>query len=138
MQNNFFEKIALLVILCSMMISFANSCDCLAAKPEDNFNNSAAVFAGSVTAIHKVENKNRVTFSTTTIWKGPKENSISILTDIDPGMCELDFQKGKNYLVYAYATGSANTLSANMCSRTALLENACEDLQILALKRLIY
>lgn len=70
-------------------------------------------------------------------WKGAQKRKIFLLTSqvkFSDGSsmisdCDLSFEKGNHYLVYAY--GKENRLQTSACSRTARLEKAKKDLKSL-------
>ncbi len=70
-------------------------------------------------------------------WKGAAKREIVLLTNharfsdgsTSVSDCDLLFDKGKRYLIYAY--GAENELQTSACSRTARLERAKKDLKLL-------
>ena len=82
--------------------------------------------------------------------KGIKSQTADVSTGGGGGDCGIPFEKGQLYLVYAYRSesealsssisrtvtndgrpGKAAQLSANICSRTHLLENAIDDVELI-------
>ncbi len=70
-------------------------------------------------------------------WKGALKQQIVLLTNharFSDGStsisdCDLSFDEGKRYLIYAY--GAENELKTGACSRTARLKSAKKDLKLL-------
>jgi len=55
-------------------------------------------------------------FRLTEIFKGAKNEEISVITEMTPEACGYDFQLKGNYLVYAYADG--DRFRTSICTRT--------------------
>ncbi len=96
-----------------------------------------AVFVGKVVAmdiptglIISSADPVRVTFSVSSVWKGSDDKTLIVITKRDSASCGYPFEEDKEYLVYAYIDEQAD-LHANLCSRTALLSDAQEDLALL-------
>lgn len=74
----------------------------------------------------------QVSFTVEKYWKGVMTEPIIIYTGQGNGDCGIPFEEGESYLVYAYIDDEGDypdgNLHANMCSRTALLYYAEEDL----------
>ncbi len=74
-------------------------------------------------------------------WKGTAKKEAVLITNeakfsdgsTSVSDCDLSFEKGKRYLIYAY--GKKNELQTNACSRTAALKNAKNDLKRLGAGR---
>jgi hypothetical protein len=70
-------------------------------------------------------------------WKGAPKQQIVLLTNharfsdgsTSVSDCDLLFNEGKRYLIFAY--GAENRLQTSACSRTARLEKAKKDLKLL-------
>lgn len=118
-----------------MLISPTRAFACSCAMPTSvsaELRNSGAVFAGKVirsestgsmfSAYHQMS----VTFQVSEVWKGPVEDTIVVTTGMGGGDCGSGFVMDEEYLVFAYGTGPYGT---SMCSRTALLSAATEDLE---------
>jgi hypothetical protein len=107
----------------------AHACSCMMPEaPEASLSKSDAVFAGTVTDIaSKEQGMSRiVTFSADRAWKGITEKTVSVSTALDSAACGIDFQIGKAYVVYAYASEEGG-LSASLCSRTHEVSAASID-----------
>lgn len=80
---------------------------------------SQAVFVGKVVQV--VQNPEAygvsVNFLVERVWKGKLSREVTILTGQGGGDCGYRFEVGESYLVYA--SGSNESLSTNICHRTA-------------------
>ncbi|NLF63841.1 MAG: hypothetical protein GX579_04500 [Chloroflexi bacterium] len=113
----------------------AVACSCLPPPPPLAAREQAvAVFAGTVTAVDDFSlsplrssaDPIHVTFAVSDVWKGEVTTETVITTARDSASCGFEFSTGQDYLVYAYA--GEGGLQTNLCSRTALLSDAGEDL----------
>jgi hypothetical protein len=118
----------------------AYACSCaLPGPPDEELANAAAVFSGRVVSIVKPINFGsissadpiEVTFQVQEVWKGSVSLTTTITTSRSGASCGYTFQKGNEYIVYAY--GSENNLSVSLCSRTQPLEAAKVDLEELGI-----
>lgn len=98
--------------------------------PKTALKQSAAVFAGEVTAIEPAGRQLSVTFKITTTWKGTKGKTITVKTNASSAACGCSFKKGTKYLVYC-PKSKARTLSTNLCTRTKAYAAAKADLKAL-------
>ena len=117
----------------------AYACKCaVPGSPSEEMEKFHAVFAGEVLTIHHSFDPNAssfspddittVGFSVSTVWKGAVEENTTLTTPPTGGSCGFAFLEGEEYVVYAYKpTGDESRLSASICSRTALLQEAQED-----------
>jgi hypothetical protein len=66
-----------------------------------------------------------------TTWKAAEGKEVVLYTANDSAACGYNFEKGKSYLVYAHSQkrGEEKVLGTNICTRTALLSDAKEDLK---------
>lgn len=137
-------KRTVLVILsfCLFLLSYASSvsaCSCVETPGvEAALEQSDAVFHGKVLDIRENTGKYRygrhVLFEVMKTWKGIEDSQVIIKTGLGGGDCGFDFQVGQEYVVYAYESemyGDEKALVAIICSRTAEIGEAEEDLQIL-------
>ncbi len=94
---------------------------------------AAAVFAGKVLAVEEPVGAGmdvpRATFDVATVWKGPREDRISIAAAPDAPLCGYTFEREHAYLVYAYSTDEG--LATTICHRTRPLTDAQADLAAL-------
>ncbi len=72
-----------------------------------------------------------VRFAVSERFVGAKENFVEVTTGMGGGDCGLDFERGRGYLVYAYRNQTTRELYTGVCTRTAYLENAAEDIAYL-------
>jgi hypothetical protein len=72
--------------------------------------------------------KNQVSFRNITDIKWTYNHNNIIWTSESSASCWVNFQKWKEYIVYAYENGKKE-IWASLCSRTNLTENADEDLE---------
>lgn len=112
----------------------AYACSCMKLTPEEGLSSSHAVFSGEVTNITKNEATRfgglEVTLRVKKVWKGAPSEEIKVHTAGSSAACGYPFVQGKTYLVYA-VHDDADPMRVSLCSRTALLEDAGEDLQFL-------
>ena len=94
-----------------------------------------AVFAGLVTNIDKPAvmtntlDQNKITFNASRAWKGIDRNPVYVYSSGSSASCGYEFEEGKEYLVYAH--DEEGKLGTGLCTRTALLADATEDLAAL-------
>lgn len=118
----------------SAPVTYACSC-AMPGSPTEEMAKSGAVFSGKVIEIVD-RNKNGLTHSSADpmevvitvdeIWKGIDESQVVVVTERDSASCGFQFEVDKNYIVYASKDG--DQLRASLCSRTALLSAAVDDL----------
>ena len=117
----------------------ASACSCLPTTPQQSLKNSREVFAGKVIDIVDQSDRNpetsdslggfKVIFEVSKVWKGKLEKQQVVLTSDSSASCGYNFEKGKEYLVYA--NGQGTQLQTGLCSGTTLLANAQRDLAVL-------
>ena len=111
------------------------ACSCAErSSPSEALERADAVFMGravSVSYVEKVRGEQTyidsviTKFNVTAVWKGP----ISETAYVDHGgPCGTRFDVGEEYIVYAYNFGRRTGLTTGLCSRTARLSWAMEDL----------
>lgn len=110
-------------------ITYACSC-APPPPPQEAMAGAAAVFAGTVSGIAPAGAGGLlVTFDLQQSWKGPAEPQLTITTSDNSASCGVAFSEGESYLVYGFAQDGQ--LATNLCSRTAPLANAGDDLATL-------
>ena len=72
----------------------------------------------------------RVTLEVRRVWKGDVAERIDIYTANECCICGYPFERGKEYLIYAYRLPSGR-LATTICSRTRPMSRAREDLDAL-------
>ncbi len=114
----------------------AHACSCADRKsPLKELGRARAVFVGEVieVSVSKETPKDdpefafAVKFRVETFWKGIKSSEIVVSSSQGIVPCGGKFRVGEKWLVYAYG----KYLQADICTRTALLTNAKEDLKAL-------
>lgn len=112
----------------------AFACSCMKLTPAEGLSSSHAVFSGEVIRIEKNETTKfgglEVTLRVHEVWKGAPDEEVKVHTAGTSAACGYPFVLGKQYLVYA-VRDEADPLRVSLCSRTALLEDAGEDLEFL-------
>jgi len=136
------KKIFLLIILASLFIGSvpnkAYACSCLSANsPLHSLEGSDAVFLGKVTNTEGIPRGDEefvgaddvmITFEVSKVWKGPPSKTLVVVTALEGATCGLgrSFMIGEEYIVYASSEGGE--LRTHLCTRTAHITTAQEDL----------
>ena len=128
----------LLLIVFSFIATAAHelkACSCFPKPlPTDAVAQADAVFAGKVEKVEPVVSRvssfRRIKITVTSVWKGDREAATEIFTALDGAACGYDFQVNATYLMYAYKNESGR-LQTDICTRTALISRAREDLDYL-------
>lgn len=107
----------------------ALACSCNTQPPSEAFENSAAVFTGTVTDIQHNTGSYSVQFSVKEAWKGLSDSQATVTTSDNDGTCGYDFEQGVKYIVYTY--GNEESMQTGICSRTQPIADAYEDLAYL-------
>ena len=117
-----------------------HACKCAQpGSPSEELEKFSAVFAGRVVSIQhsydpdgvsvSPEDRTTVGIEVSAVWKGIVHEDMYITTPPTGGSCGFGFIKGEDYIVYAYDSPYADGgYTAGICSRTALLVQAQEDL----------
>ena len=120
-----------------------HACSCLQpGTPSEELGKSSAVFAGKVVSIQHSydpnaasvfpEDRTTIGFEVSTVWKGAVQEDMHITTPPTGGSCGFTFIEGEEYIVYAYDSAYADGgYTVNICSRTALLDQAQADIDAL-------
>lgn len=135
-KNNFiFTIVAALSFLC-LGFERAQACTCAPSySPSYAFENAQAVFVGTVSEITKPEydEKNpksyrrpKVIFKVQEAFKGVTEKEFTLIQG-GGADCIYNFKENESYLVYARSGETG--FYAFLCSRTAVLKNAAQDLE---------
>ena len=108
------------------------ACSCLEPdSPSEALAEADAVFLGRAVSVSEVHDgrtfRNTVTteFNVAAVWKGPVKPTVQISSEADGAACGYYFAEGVEYVVYAYSGGA---LWTGLCSRTAPLSRALDDL----------
>lgn len=96
------------------------------------------IFVGKVLTVGRIEGsgdlrwmRRLVRFEVREAFKGVQPGEIEVVTGAGGGDCGYDFREGRTYLVYAHRNQATGQLGAGICSRTAPVEEAGEDLEYL-------
>lgn len=112
----------------------ASACSCMRLTPSEGFTSSYAVFTGEVVDISRNTSTHfggiEVTLRVQKLWKGDPAEEIKVHTAGSSAACGYGFVKGTSYLVYA-VRDDADPLRVSLCSRTAPVDQAKEDLSAL-------
>jgi hypothetical protein len=128
-----------LVVLCLGLASLAHpseasACSCMQLSPSEGLSSSYAVFTGEVIEIQPNDATRfgglEVTLRVKQVWKGELDEQIKVHTAGSSAACGYGFVKGSTYLVYA-VRDDADPLRVSLCSRTAPIDDAKEDLDFL-------
>ena len=107
----------------------ASACSCLALSFEEQRERASAIFEGRVD-VDRVEGSERVlVLRVTQAWRGIEHETVEVRTPTQSAACGFSFEVGQHYLVYASGEGGA--LQVSLCSRTARMDDASEDRQLL-------
>ncbi|WP_010275073.1 hypothetical protein [Paenibacillus senegalensis] len=129
-------SVLLLVVGLGISAQPAQACSCaINLDPLSEASRSSAVFSGKVLEIREEkhaagERIKKVLIEVDQIWKGIDQNQMWIYTAYSEPACGVDFDKGQSYLIYAMAD-EGGRLNVSLCSRTASIQLAGEDLQAL-------
>ena len=112
----------------------ASACSCMKLTPSEGLTSSSAVFTGEVIDIEKNTATRfgglEVTLRVKKIWKGERREEIKVHTAGSSAACGYRFDEGVTYLVYAISD-EADPMRVSLCSRTAPVDQAKEDLDFL-------
>lgn len=115
----------------------AYACSCSPPGPSVlSYFDYDAVFSGRVVNIVNPEPRGNIVSSADPVninfevyksYKGVDGKSVAITTALSGASCGYDFEKDKEYLVYAYKDNNDN-LSVSLCSNTSLLSESQKDI----------
>lgn len=135
MHKKFFISILGLTLLGILIFpqNELHACSCIPPPPPaDEFENSDAVFMGTVTSF-KIEDSDshlkKAKIQVHTIWKGDKALASEVFTGLGDADCGFGFEVGETFLIYAHL--SEDRLFTSICSRTSHVSMATEDLDFL-------
>ena len=116
------------------------ACSCVQpGSPSEELEKFSAVFAGRVISIEHSydpngrtvtrDDRSTIGFEVSAVWKGTVHEDMYITTPPTGGTCGFTFDVGEEYIVYAYDSPYEDGgYSTGICSRTALLGGAQQDL----------
>ena len=126
------------LILASVAVLFlydaAYGCRCLPGKPSADLSRALAVFSGKVVKVtfkqppHEV-GRYTVAFEVERIWKGEPQKRMILITRTTS--CDVHFQEGETYLVFASVLYDGSGLTTHKCTRTGLVADRREDIELL-------
>lgn len=125
----------MLILTAMWMVPMAGNngafgCSCATPKStNETYQESDAVFAGKAVDIMSKDHTNTVQFEVRMAWKGISESTVFVRTADSGSMCGYSFERGRDYLVYAY--NGSDYLSSGSCGRTQPLETAFSDMAYL-------
>ncbi|MBX7173334.1 MAG: hypothetical protein K1X72_20365 [Pyrinomonadaceae bacterium] len=142
MRIKFFCSVFLLVLI---LFGFENAkaCECMGReKPTTEFRKTPVIFVGTVKSVNSVDSRKfgyeynrydlQTTFSVNEAFKGVKGNEIDIFSSSQGTACGIEFQKGEQYLVYAYDDGEKKRFyNTDICTRTRFTENKEDEIAVL-------
>ncbi|WP_078379186.1 hypothetical protein [Sutcliffiella halmapala] len=126
-------KVLILFFLLTLFsLPFASTsfaCSCLPpGSPSQELDKSDAVFTGEVTGIKgKYNSTVEAKINVKESWKGIDATEVTVYTANDSASCGIDFEVGKEYIIYAYLEDGNYT--TYLCTRTAELSYAQEDIK---------
>jgi hypothetical protein len=129
------KKATLLVALFLTLIQLnAFACKCRQQTIEENMASADHVFSGKVMKIKKSQSSLTVFVRVAKQFKGKiRFKTIEIMTASESAACGVNFQKGKEYVIYAN-NGDKKCLNTSSCTRTT--ESVKEETEgILAIKK---
>lgn len=139
-----FQKPILLICFAIALLKFAATeafaCSCRQKSSVCNaFGNANAVFIGKVIEGKSAERMSDMLkagtrdltfkFKVSRGFVGAKtDQTIEVHTGFGFGDCGFPFEKGEEYIVYAYQSGDSKVLSTGICTRTTHISRAEEDI----------
>ena len=114
----------------------AFACSCAPPlPPQQELAESSAVFAGEVVATEELnggqpDSELVARVAVTEVWKGEVHEVVEVRTAADGAMCGVGFEVGREMLIYA-GVGDDDRFGTHLCTRTASLDRAEEDLAAL-------
>ena len=134
-------KVTVMAVLIISLISLgehlgarpAHGCSCVLLTPAQAFDRADSVFVGEAAEMKAHSglfgkssiDPTTVVFTVNEVWKGPRQESITIKTMRSEVSCGFEFAIGLRYLVYA------RDGQTGLCDRTALAIQSEEDLAVL-------
>ncbi len=112
------------------------ACSCIEPSPSEMLAESDVVFIGRVVSVSEAGSLNswdlfQTEFYVSAFWKGPVHQTMYIRSQAHGASCGYQFNKGVEYLVYAYYSDYADGLWTGLCSRNTPLSGAMIDLAAL-------
>src|SRR4030095_10117695 len=119
-----------------LFTDYASACSCARrGAPCEDYKTAPAIFIALVTSIDPVrENSDALTFAHLSVeqpFKGINQPTVKMLQGRGGGDCSFVFEKGVRYLLYAAYSEDIGSFHTHICTRSARLEYAGEDLAYL-------
>ncbi len=113
----------------------AAACSCvMPPPPQEAMASAAAVFEGTVTDVRGPKDdqsgSREVDLRIGRRFKGAEADTVTVTTAGSSAACGYNFELGRTYLVYA-GEEDGGQLATSLCSRTARIEDAGDDLSAL-------
>lgn len=129
-------KVALIAVVAFWLHVSAPSaaaCSCVEFSPAQAFERADSVFVGEVVSFNirsglfgqSSVDPSTVEFSVSEVWKGPRQETLTIRSVRSEASCGYEFQEGLRYLVYAREG------QTGLCDGTSLAFHASEHLAAL-------
>ena len=133
-----------ILLFCSLTIIIPEktyACSCAVnSDPNKAIEEAEAVFSGKVLNIKQGREQNGIVgaieyrdvnlFEVQETWKGINQSQVMVYDNGGDASCGVNFEESKSYLVYTYKNKEGD-LYTSLCSRTAEISKAGEDLTIL-------
>jgi hypothetical protein len=130
--KNFFAITTLSIILL-VETNSGRACSCLPpSPPAQAFAEADAVFMGKIISFELIPDMRRrvAKINVLKIWKGKKSAAEMVFTGLNDADCGYNFQVDETYVIYAYEVDNDKLLT-HICTRTAPIHRAAEDLEFL-------
>lgn len=129
MKNSLF-KVGFLSLLSLTLMSplvtpapRVHACSCvIPGTPVEEMEKSDAVFSGQVIEMESTPTGYVVSLEVFEFWKGDVPEEVTVQTGMGGGDCGFNFERGKNYMVYAHAAEEGYMVYS--CGLTSLLADA--------------
>ena len=133
---NRLKRVTLAVTLLLFGSEAALACRCAIPAASADLSPYAAVFMGRVVESKRVGASERVKFRVARVWKGEAVAEVTLILQraSDPRVissCDIGFQKGEHYLVYARKWRDGQALTTHKCTRTRRVAQARQDFAVL-------
>ncbi|RAP75920.1 hypothetical protein [Paenibacillus montanisoli] len=142
-MRRYLIALTLLVTVSLMLVSQphrAFACSCASVEPKEAIEQAEAVFIGTLVQVKQqrkqpgivgpIEYRDANLFEVTTVFKGVNQSQVIVYDNGAEESCGIDLTAGQSYLVYVYANKEGEYYTS-LCSRTAELSKAGEDISLL-------
>lgn len=131
--------ISLLLIIGTLFsLGFTSACSCIYLEnTEQKLENAEYVFSGQVVDIkfsgQEYDELQDVSIKTIQYWKPsqfPESVNLNLYAIKDSGAnCGYNFEKGKNYLIYAYLDIETGKLTTNSCMGNSIISEETQEIK---------